>query len=133
MRNRAALATLLLAACIFSGCVHISKSDRMFLREIDALGLPEAEPVKHPAVAGGLNLLPGFGNFYLAIGTEYQDQWLYGFLNLLLWVPSVVWAVPEGVIDANSINKLETVYYYRIDPLGKKEYLRAKAKLEDGE
>ena len=56
--------------------------------------------------------MPGFGNFYLAIGTNEGDQWLYGTLNLLLWPVSVVWGIPEAAIDAGNINKRNTAYYY---------------------
>lgn len=74
------------------------------------------ETVKQPALAGALNILPGFGNFYLAVGTEEQEHWLYGFLNLLTWPLSIVWAVPEAAIDASAINERETIYYYTFGP-----------------
>ncbi|MDX9788912.1 MAG: hypothetical protein RBT11_19205 [Desulfobacterales bacterium] len=86
--------------------------------------------VKHPAAAGVLNILPGFGNFYLASGTDESSQWLYGFLNLLSWPVSVVWGIPEAAIDANTINKKETVNYYTFDIKGKQEFEQLRAKNE---
>jgi len=94
----------------------------MMSRELESYGIsPTQEKVKHPGVAGALNVLPGFGNFYLAAGTEESEQWLYGFVNLFVWPWSVIWGVPEGVIDAININKRETNYYYTFDPQGKAE------------
>lgn len=102
-----------------SSCVSLSPSDRAQLRDIKAMNLPEQEK-KNPALAGILNLLPGFGNFYLAIGTDQGGQASIGVVNLLLWPISSVWAVPEAAIDANTINTQYTVYYYTVDPNGKK-------------
>ena len=120
------LVSLTLAICLLMsavGCTHLSRSDEITLRELKSYGIRSNEiRVKHPAVAGGLNLLPGFGNFYLAVGTEESEQWLYGFLNLLTWPLSVLWGIPEGAIDAGTINKKETVYYYLYDVQGKKEF-----------
>lgn len=101
------------------------------LRELEGYGIsPTEQEIKNPGLAGGLNILPGFGNFYLGVGTDESDQWLYGFLNLLTWPVSPIWAIPEAAIDANVINKKETVYYYKFDPQGKKEYEALKAKFE---
>ena len=67
-----------------------------------------------PLLAGVLNILPGVGNFYLASGNAADSShWIYGFGNLLLWPMSVIWAVPEAVIDANNINKRDMLDYYR--------------------
>jgi len=111
-----------------TGCSSLSRSDRMMLRDLRAHGIsPTSEMVKHPALAGGLNLLPGFGNFYLAYGTEDSDQWLFGFLNLITWPASVVWGLPEAIIDANTINKKETIYFYKFDPVGQRELQQIKS------
>jgi hypothetical protein len=92
------------------------------LRELNSYGIADTDVrVKHPAAAGALNILPGFGNFYLAVGTDEGEQWLYGFLNLLTWPVSVIWGVPEAALDANTINKKETIYYYKFDATGKAE------------
>ena len=86
----------------------------------------EWERPASPAGAGALNLLPGFGNFYLASGNGGDGgHYLYGFLNLLTWPISVVWGIPEAAIDAETINERELVYYYTFDESGK-EALKAK-------
>jgi len=119
--------TCIIAILLLTGCATLSRSDRATLNELRSYGIPQAEvQLKHPALAGALNILPGFGNFYLAIGTTESDQWLFGFLNLLTWPFSVIWGVPQAVIDANTINKKETVYYYSYDQTGKKELLKYK-------
>lgn len=105
-----------------AGCINLSRTEKNMLQELKSHGISETEvKVKHPATAGALNILPGFGNFYLAIGTEESSQWLYGFLNLLTWPFSIIWGIPEAAIDAENINKRETVYYYTYDQSGKKE------------
>lgn len=113
------------------GCAHLSRSEKTTLREMEGYGIrPDEMQIKHPGAAGALNILPGFGNFYLAIGTDESEQWLYGFLNLLLWPLSVVWGIPEAAIDATIINKKETIYYYLYDVQGKKEYKALKERNE---
>jgi len=62
---------------------------------------------KDPEMAGVLNLLPGVGNLYL-------KQWGPFLGNLLLWPISPVWGVPQAYIDANTINKQETLVYYKV-------------------
>jgi hypothetical protein len=110
-----------LVACA-SGCASLSRTEQATLHELKSYGVSETEvKAKHPAAAGCLNILPGFGNFYLAAGTDESDQWLFGFLNLLAWPISVVWGIPEAAIDANTINKKETVNYYTFDRTGKQE------------
>lgn len=113
-----------IAAALFAlnGCASLSRSDEITLRELKASGISSTDiKVKSPALAGSLNILPGIGNFYLAAGTNESGQWLYGFLNLLTWPISVLWGIPEAAVDANTINKQETVYYYTFDPTGKRE------------
>ncbi len=113
---------VLLISLFIASCTTLTHTERTKLEEIKAKGIQiPHEQVKHPGVAGALNVLPGFGNFYLAAG-EYGDssQWLYGFLNLLFWPVSVVWAIPQGAIDAGILNKRHTVYYYTYGE-GKKE------------
>ena len=112
---------------ILSGCASMSRADRAAFREIQGLGLDtEAGALKSPTLAACLDIGPGIGNFYLASGTDQTGQWVYGILNLLFWPISVIWAVPEGAIDANTINKMETIYYYRFDPQGKQQFEEAK-------
>ena len=124
---------MIVLACT-SGCASLSRSDQATLNELRSYGIAETEVQrKHPAAAGALNILPGFGNFYLAVGTSESDQWLFGFLNLLTWPISVVWGVPEAAIDANTINKKETIYYYTYDRMGKLEFEKRKAELNGKE
>ena len=101
------------------------------LSELRSYGISDTEiRRKSPPTAAALNLLPGGGNFYLAVGTTESDQWVYGFLNLLTWPISIIWGIPEAAIDANTINKKETIYYYTYDRIGKKEFEKIKRDLE---
>ena len=106
-----------------TSCTHLNKQEQAKWRELQNLGVRESDnPVASPAMAGGLNILPGFGNFYLAAGNGGDStQWLYGALNLVTWPVSILWGVPEAVIDANAINKRELIYYYDFDDNGKEE------------
>ena len=88
------------------------------------------QSIKNPGIAGALNILPGFGNFYLAVGSGESSQWVIGFLNLLVWPYSVVWAIPEAAIDANTINKKEILYHYTMSPVGRREFASIKAEWE---
>ncbi len=107
----------------------MSRVDRNFYRQIEDVGLDvDMGKVKDPAAAGCLNILPGIGNFYLATGTDQGSQVLYGVLNLLSWPLSIVWGIPQAAIDAETINKLETVYYYRFDPAGQAAFDAAVAR-----
>ena len=126
MRRFVSVVFVCLVLVASSGCISMSRGDKGFYREIEAAGLDvDAGRVKSPIVAASLNLLPGFGNFYLAIGTDQGSQAIYGFLNFLVWPYSVLWGVPQAGIDARTINKLETVYYYRYDSRGKAEFSAA--------
>lgn len=115
------------AIVLSSACINLSRHEREQLREFKRYGVNRTEvKVKHPALAGALNFLPGFGNFYLAAGTDEGEQWTYGFLNLLVWPFSVLWGVPQGAIDADTMNKRETIYYYTTDSRGILEYNKLK-------
>jgi hypothetical protein len=83
-------------------------------------GLPEVEE-KEPVLAGVLNILPGFGNAYL-------EQWGPFVGNLLFWPLSIVWAVPQAVIDSNIINKKQTLLHYTHGP-GKEDLEKAEQKI----
>ena len=65
-------------------------------------GLFSLAGYKDPVLAGVLNILPGFGNFYLAYGTQQSGQWGIGLFNLLLWPISPIWGIPEAAIDAGN-------------------------------
>jgi hypothetical protein len=129
MKGSQFLAGSLLALLLLQsgGCVSLSPAEKDTLKDIRAAGLDDTKIQEKSAVAAGiLNILPGFGNFYLAIGTDEPAQALYGVLNLLFWPPSVIWAIPQAAIDANTINKKATVDYYVRDPQGRAELASAK-------
>ena len=121
----------LLIFCL-PACTSLSYSERTTLRSLESKGISIDKPKgnwerpANPAGAAALNILPGFGNFYLASGNGGDSsQYLYGFLNLLTWPISILWGIPEAAIDANRINKRELIYYYTFDKSGK-EALQAK-------
>jgi len=120
-------AITILSLFLLASCTSLSTLEKTKLAELEAKGIRVPhEEVKNPGAAGALNFLPGFGNFYLAIGTNESEHWAYGFLNLLFWPISIVWSVPEAAIDATTINKRNTVYYYSYGP-GVQELQRASA------
>lgn len=92
----------------FNGCVSLRTDEKydyeQVERRLSTVGL-EPEKSKDPTVAGTLNILPGIGNIY-------NGQWGLFALNLLFWPLSVVWGVPQAAIDANTMNKQDTLYYY---------------------
>jgi len=110
---------ILLSLILFSACTHLTAAEQQTLRELKSQGIDIDHPKSNwqkpasPAAAGALNLLPGFGNFYLASGNGAQsDHFLYGFLNLLTWPISILWGIPEAAIDADVVNQRELIYYY---------------------
>ena len=129
---------LLFIICIVMlyGCTNLTRQEHMQLRELQAQGVTVDKPVgnfEKPAsgiAAGTLNLLPGIGNFYLGTGNAAESSHiLYGVLNLLFWPISILWGVPEAVIDADNINKREMLYYYTYDEQGKRALEKAKITL----
>ena len=108
-----------LLAFAISACTHLTKQEQddlhlLKMRGIDIDHAGSFDRPANPAVAGVLNILPGFGNFYLAAGNGGDSaHWLYGALNLLTWPLSIVWGIPEAAIDANKINQREMIYYYK--------------------
>lgn len=122
----------LAAFVILSACTTLTKSEHDQLQILKSHGITVDRPLGNyekpakPAAAGLLNLLPGFGNFYLASGNGAESgHWLYGAGNLLFWPFSILWGVPEAVVDANSINERELIYYYQYNPQGKRELQNA--------
>lgn len=111
---------------LISACTSLTRQEQISLRSLKAQGVSVDKPIGNwerpasPAGAGALNLLPGFGNFYLAMGNGGEsNHYLYGALNLLTWPISILWGIPEAVIDANRINERELIYYYTFDESGK--------------
>ncbi len=114
-----------------TGCVSVSSRQQDILDQVKAAGLKEDKiQVKSPALAATLNILPGIGNFYLAAGTDETPQWLFGALNLFFWPFSVVTAIPEGAIDASTMNRKATADYYELDPEGIGELAGAKENIQ---
>jgi len=110
----------LLVVC--SGCLSLSRSEREDLRVIREAGFSRTEAgVKSPLLAALLNLLPGIGNFYLSAGTDEGEMVFVGVMNLLTWPVSILWGVPEAAIDANNINKRETVYHFMRTERGREQ------------
>lgn len=121
LRTPVVLVTSMFLLSCLTSCTTLSSTERNKLEELKHQGIRiPHEQVKNPGTAGALNILPGFGNFYLAMGEGDGSHWLYGFLNLLTWPYSIVWGIPEAAIDAGTINERNTVYYYSYGP-GKQE------------
>ena len=112
---------------VMSGCVSIRNYEKQEYKELsyrlDAADLAPIED-KDPVAAGALNILPGFGNFYL-------EQYGLFVVNLLFWPVSAAWGIPQAAIDANTINKKETLYFYNKGP--GKERLEAAEQKESNE
>ena len=117
----------LFSVCAFlSACTSLTRQETQTLRSLDAHGISVDYPAGNwekpasPAAAGALNLILGGGNFYLASGNGAQSEhFTYGFLNLLTWPISILWGIPEGIIDANRINERELIYFYTFDERGR--------------
>lgn len=120
------LLILFFLTAFLSACTSLTHQEHNTLRSLKAEGITVDKPAgswerpANPAGAGALNILPGFGNFYLASGNGGDsNQYLYGFLNLITWPVSVIWGIPEAAIDANRINEREMIYFYTYDQSGK--------------
>lgn len=106
---------------VLCGCTHLTHQEQTDLYQLKSQGITvdkggNFDRPANPALAGGLNILPGFGNFYLAAGNGGDSShWLYGALNLITWPVSILWGIPEAVIDANRINERELIYHYKYD------------------
>lgn len=121
-----AVATVVLFSVLTEGCVSLTyqeKQNLVMLREngitVDRPAGNFEEPNSRLA-AGLLNVLPGVGNFYLAFGRGNEGvQCVYGLLNFLFWPTSIIWAAPQGAIDAGTLNEREMLHYYRYNKYGK--------------
>ncbi|MGB1580313.1 MAG: hypothetical protein ACPHER_02250 [Nevskiales bacterium] len=120
MKSFIKTASLAAIFCLSSACISLSHEELEFLTELEACGISKTDQaIRSPGTAGALAALPGAGNFYLAANTWASWQWLAGAANLIFWPLSPVWAVPQTITDANSINMRETAYYYRYNPHGR--------------
>jgi hypothetical protein len=109
--------TPFMVASVLSSCVSLTPVERQTLNELRSYGIRiNEQKVKDPGVAGVLNLLPGFGNFYLM--SEGSEQTGPGVMNLLLWPYSPIWGIPQAAIDAETYNQKATVSFYTLG-LGK--------------
>lgn len=107
----------LMMALFLSSCVSLSYQEKVTLKKLKKSGLNAEisangwEKPVNPLLAGALNILPGFGNFYLSSEDDHQKG--YGILNLLFWPLSVVWGVPQAYIDARTLNKRDLASFYQ--------------------
>lgn len=138
MKKFALLALLVLVIC--SGCVTMSASERKLWHEIKGLGLPmKSECYKSPTAAAFLSLLPGVSNFYLAAGSDdgywsegspYGANLVVAALATFFYPFSIVWAIPQTILDACTINKMQTIRFYHYDPQGRAVLENARAATE---
>lgn len=103
-----------------TGCVSLSYQEKIELMKLQQKGIDATvsangwDKPASPALAGFLNLFPGFGNFYLGSGDAAEGTQIgYGIANLLLWPLSVVWGIPQAYSDADTINKRNLVFFYQ--------------------
>ena len=120
----------LMMALFLSSCVSLSYQEKVTLKKLKKSGLNAEisangwEKPVNPLLAGALNILPGFGNFYLGMGNGADGtQSIYGVFNLLLWPISPIWGIPQAVIDAKTINERDLVFYYEHTDAGQEEWL----------
>ena len=99
-------ALLSLGCVLVASCSTLSPVEEQQYQNLIAQGAPPVE-AKSPVVSGLLNLGPGLGDIY---NGEYGAF----VLDLLLWYASPIWAVPQGVVTANNINKKATIAYYTV-------------------
>ena len=109
---------LILAAAALASCRGLEPWQQAEYQEIKDAGMPDLDP-KSPALAAGLNLLPG-------VGDAYNGEWGAFACNFLLWPFSVLWGIPEAGVTASNINKQETWAYYT-HGRGQHEYQHRKA------
>ncbi len=129
MNSRRIVALCVILSTI--GCVNLRQRDRETLRDIERYDLNPTEiQIKNAGLAGGLGIISPVCNWYLAYGTHQTDQILVGFLNLLTWPLSVIWAIPQCAADALTLNKLETIDYYEDDRDGIREFAAARERYE---
>lgn len=111
----------ILMCLLLTSCVSLSDYENVEYQrlkdELVAYDLPEIHK-KSPGLAGTLNVLPGFGNIYLGQGEKFLS-------NLLYWPFSIVWGVPQAVVDSHKVNQKETLHYYRFG-LGKEKLIKAR-------
>ena len=109
-------------ALVYSGCatIPITVSEQVTLDELKECKIDTTpQKVKDPTTAGLLNVLPGMGNLYLAVGSRgHPVQHVFGVLNFITWPLSIIWGVPQAVNDADVINMKYAAEYYNVNPKG---------------
>lgn len=96
-------------ALSLAGCATLNSTEQMQFANLQAQGAPDIEHEKSMTAAALLNVLPGFGDIY-------NGEWGAFALDFLLWVPSVVWAVPQGAVTARNINRRAYLTHYLVGP-----------------
>lgn len=114
------------SAMLMTGCASLTYQEKQNLAMLRENGITVDRPVggfEEPnsrLAAGLLNVLPGIGNFYLGLGRGSEGvQCVYGLVNIWFWPISIVWAAPQGAIDAGTLNEREMLHYYRYNKYGK--------------
>ena len=130
MKRNMQILAVLASLCLSSGCISLSHQEHEFLTELEACGISKTDQaIRGPEVAGALAMIPGAGNFYLAANTWASWQWLVGAGNILFFPWSLVWTIPQVMVDANTINMRETVHYYRYNPHGRAHLTRVQKRM----
>jgi hypothetical protein len=131
------LVVVFMLASTMVGCISLSYTEKNELKYLKSNGIDTAharggyDTPNSVWGAGLLNILPGFGNFYLAFGRGNDPvQGIYGVFNLLFWPISIVWAAPQGAIDAHTLNEREMLYFYHYEKAGKEEMQRSGLQFE---
>ena len=121
-----AVTAIALFGILTEGCVSLTYQEKQNLVMLRENGITVDRPIgnfEEPnsrLLAGLLNVGPGLGNFYLAFGRGSEGvQCVYGLANIWFWPMSIVWAAPQGAIDAGTLNEREMLHYYRYNKYGK--------------
>ena len=84
------------SALALCSCTSLSHLEQREYKSLEHQGISLKHPVgdykppNNAILAGALNILPGFGNFYLALGHGSDGvHAVYGLVNLLFWPISI--------------------------------------------
>jgi hypothetical protein len=116
----------LLCGVLLAGCASVNSHEKHAYRELKTEGAP-CEKVAEPAAAALLNILPGGGDIYLATG-DGANHWNWGafVLDLATWPISPLWAIPQGAVTADTVNKKECVAFYTTTTIGRAKRIQLK-------
>lgn len=90
---------VLLLSVLLISCSGLNTAQKREYKEWKSSGL--AQEVKSEGLAAGLNVLPGFGDFY-------NGNTGLGVVNLLAWPLSILWAPVGGANGAEEVNYYES-------------------------